>query len=303
MRVFVFFSRFFSIFLIALISKSSAMTLNCIFKDHNSYWGTKYACVAHNLTTSYENRTITAINGTHIEGKTNEDVLKVMIEHQNCHLLPINLGEHFKNLEILYAMKSHVSHLTKNDLDGLTKLKVFDVSYNPITTLLKDYFVGHETIEIVSFYSCSLVLIENGTLEALTNLKEGHFQYNKCVDFRGDNEMLLPTLIKKLEERCHLAPIQTIEWNDSDSVENFFYHPDEHLDYVDNSEDYELYDQKTTKRTTTSKPIVEIRYRKEYVCELSFTRRNANAIILLLITIIAALICFVLKSNGFARLI
>ena len=283
------FFRFFSLLLIALISKSSAITLNCEFKDHSSYWGTEYACVVHNLTTTETNRTITVINGTHMEGKTNDDVIKVMIQHQECPLLPINLGEHFKNLKILYVMKSHVRELTNKDLDGLTKLKIFDVSYNPIRILTKDFFVGHETIEIVSFFSCSLVYIENGTLEVLTNLKEGHFQYNECVDFRGDDKMLLPMLIERLEEKCYRIEI-----------------PDLGSEEYRDEEYRELYDQMIeiplTIRPTTSEPIIEIRYRKEYVCELSFTRRNANAIILLLLTIIVVLIGFMWKSNGFSRL-
>lgn len=280
------------IFFVGIISKSSSLTLYCDFKEHQSYWGLKYACVAQNLTTTETDRTITAINGTHIDGKANDDVMKVLISHQQCPYLPINLAEHFKNLEILYVMHSHVSVLTNKDLGGLTKLKIFDVSYNPIRELHKNYFIGHETIEIVSFYDCNLRYIETGALETLTNLKEGHFQYNECVDFRGDAEMLLPLLIQKLEESCDPANEKHKNHDTYHDMGSY-----REIEYREDYEDYEFY----IPKSSTKKPVIEIRKEKEYLCEMSFTRRNANAIILFLITILVALLGFMFKSNSFTR--
>lgn len=264
------------------------ITLNCEFKIQNSYWGTKYACVANNLTTySSTNRTVTEIVGTHLEGKTNDDVVKVLAEHQSCPYLPLNLGAHFKNLEILYVMKSHVMELTNNDLDGLTKLRIFDVSYNPITRLHREYFIGHESIEMISFYDCELYFIQDGVFEPLVNLKEGHFQFNRCVDFRGDEEKLLPNMIKKIEESCDpkgdypgSREVPTYDYDERDSWDYGMHHF----------------------TTTTEKPpkiVKEIV--TEYKCNLAFTRRNANAIIFLLLVVIIVLIAYMLRINAFDK--
>lgn len=287
-----------------MISQSLAITLHCNFKPHLSYWGSNYACIAENLTTTELNRTVTAINGTHLKGQSNDYVTMVMIQHQNCPVLPINLGEHFKNLKVLYVMKSHVESLTNKDLEGLTKLKIFDVSYNPIRKLHKDYFTGHESIEIVSFYDCSLNFIEKGALEALTNLKEGHFQYNECVDFRGDHKMLIPSLIEELEKHCDPARFSE-EQNTPPSRD--------HASSEYDNYDYEFYTQPSRSSEpsyydhaflfpSTEQPKVEIRYRTEYICELSFIREHAKLIIIFLVMIIIGLSGFIYKSNSFVRM-
>jgi hypothetical protein len=276
------------------MSIASALTLNCDFRDHRSYWGLNYACVVQNLSTNETDRTITDINGTHVAGKTNDDITKVLVEHQQCKYLPLNVGAHFKNLEVLYVMKSHVEKLTNKDLDGLTKLKIFDVSYNPIKRLHKDFFVGHESIQIVSFYDCSLNFIETGALEALTNLKEGHFQFNECVDFRADQKMLLSTLVEKLEESCDPA-------NPNHKKRGFEEYAYREVDYDESREDYEFFVPTTT--TTTQKPKEVIKIKKELYCDLPFTQRHANPIILILIAIVLCMVGLMYRSNSFERLL
>jgi hypothetical protein len=180
------------------IAWSSAVNLDCTFEIYESYWGAEYACVVKNLQTSVYNRKITSITGTHLTSKTNDDVAKVLVEFQNCPYLPLNLGAFFENLEILYVTSSNVVHLTSNDLDGLRKLRIFDVSHNPITQIHRDFFAGHESIEKISFFECKLEYIQKGSLDPLVNLKEGHFQNNDCIDFRGDDPSLIDDLKKEI---------------------------------------------------------------------------------------------------------
>jgi hypothetical protein len=273
--------------LLGIVTNSAyGITLDCDFKIQNTYWGTKYACVAQNLTTSETNRKITEINGKHLEGKTNDDVAKVLVEHQNCPYLPVNLGAHFQNLEVLYVMRSHVNQLTSTDLEGLTKLRIFDVSYNPITQIHRDFFKGHESIEIISFYECDLHYIEAGALEPLVNLKEGHFQYNDCIDFRGDEEEKLPAMIKKIEEKCDPKVIRHA--TSSSSLFEDDYEFDEY-DFLHHN----------PRRTTTEKPPkILTKIVTEYRCNLTFTRRNANPIILILLVIIVALVAYIFRIKA-----
>lgn len=248
----------------------TSLSLNCTFKNHNSYWGEKYACVVENIKTSLADRHVITVLGTHLDGKTHDDVKKVLIEHQFCPYLPKNLGAHFSNLEILYVMKSNVSHLTDDDLSGLSKLKTFDVSYNPITRLHKNFFVKHESIEIISFYGCELKYIEKGALNPLVNLKEGHFQFNFCIDYRGDDVSKLPDLHEEIKEYCE-DPHRTLWIKESKEyfdTENFY-----------NDDDFGV----------------------EKSHSDSFVRRNAYLIISFLLVVIASLGAFLFRINAFNR--
>lgn len=265
------------ILIVAVGSSSSlGITLNCNFKYVQSYWGLNYACLIEDLRTSCadSSRTVNEVKGIHKEGKTNDDVTKVIAEHQFIPCLPLNLGAHFKNLEILYIMRSNVTLLTHKDLTGLTKLKLFDVSYNPIKRLKSDFFKGHGTIEIISFYDCQLSKIDSDALNPLVNLKEGHFERNECIDYRGDDESLLPDMLVEIEENCGS-------------------HTQAH--YSDVSEE--------ETSANPSKTTEKIQIEKFYLpANESFTRRHANPIIAFLLIVILALCAFLYKVNAFNRL-
>jgi hypothetical protein len=103
--------------LISTIQAVNAVILKCdftFFDDKSSY-----TCCAKNLQTSLDDRVVTAIEGHHLENKTNNDVKHFMAEEQYCPYLPLGLGEHFKNLETYDVWNSNVSHLMAGDLDGL----------------------------------------------------------------------------------------------------------------------------------------------------------------------------------------
>jgi hypothetical protein len=100
--------------------------------------------------------------------------------------LPHNLGQFFPNLEVLFVMKSNVQHLVNGDLNGLNKLKIFDVSFNPIDQICKDFFKDHASIERISFYDCNLKKIANGALDHLPNLSHLFFDHNVCISLRKE---------------------------------------------------------------------------------------------------------------------
>lgn len=235
------------------------------------------------------------MKGIHIDGKGDDDVEKVLVEYQYCPYLPTNLGSYFRNLEILYVMKSNVMHLAHGDLDGLTKLRIFDVSYNPIKRLHKDYFKGHATIEIISFYDCKLRFIEKGALEPLVNLKEGHFQYNECIDYRGEDVSMLPNMMEEVKANCE------------DPSRTDFSHLKEESTF-DPFDDYsgETYKNPATTLKATRQPSLTTtdKFSKDATsttnCD-SFVRCNAYAIIIVLLFVLIAFGLVLFKLNAFNR--
>jgi hypothetical protein len=138
-------------------------------------------------------------------GKTNADVVKVFIKHQNCAYLPRNLGQFFPNLLVLYVMKSNVQYLEDGDLAGLDKLEIFDVSHNPVEQVGANYFKGHSSIRTLSFYDCHIKKVEKGALDELKKLEKIHFDGNVCLDqkFEIDYDTTLEEVCDNIYDKCH----------------------------------------------------------------------------------------------------
>jgi hypothetical protein len=183
-------------------SCSHAVVLKCDFKNFRSFYGVEYTCEVHDLIASQLDRTITGVEGKHTEKQTNADVKKLYFKKQFCQLMLRNISSNFPNLEILYVMNSNLQQLLEGDLDGLTKLKVLDVSHNPITELGENVFKGHSTIEKISFFDCHLKRIHPKALDPLINLSAAYFDHNVCTEFRCDTEYEVEVLKFEIRKKC-----------------------------------------------------------------------------------------------------
>lgn len=183
-----------------MTSSSLAFSIDCEFKYHHTVFDQFYACIVSNLQTTFTNRTITSVNGKHLNGKTHEDVQMFFAKKENCPYLPQNLQSFFPNLEVLYMMNSNVQHLMTGDLDGLKNLKIFDVSHNPIDQIGQDFFRGHEKLEKISFYDSHLKKVNRGSLDNFTNLQGLYFDFNACIDARTENNF--KEFIANIYDKC-----------------------------------------------------------------------------------------------------
>lgn len=199
-------------------SMISGIILNCEF---SSFGGKPYECIIYgNLTTSESNRTVTEVRGNHKEGKTNDDVKKFFVYVSKTPYLPLNVSAFFKNLEIFTVEKSGVKFLTNDDLKGMHKLKVFDVSNNPIGRLEKGFFEGKSSIEKISFFKCQLRFVDKFALDPLTKLKSALFANNPCIDKNAfDVDEQLRTLKDHLK-KCNSSPDQALEEKRDEEITN-----------------------------------------------------------------------------------
>jgi hypothetical protein len=165
-------------------------------------WGSFYSCEADNFKTSLSERSLSKIEGTHSEGKRNDEVRRLYMKEQDCVLLPLNLDKYFKNLEILYVKRSNVRYLVDGDLNGLNKLRTFDISYNPIDHLGSNFFKGHESIETISFFECNLKFVDPQALTHLTKLTEAYFDNNLCTNYRCTHESCIKEVKFVVSEQC-----------------------------------------------------------------------------------------------------
>lgn len=165
-----------------------------------------FECVAQNLTTTFENRTVTKINGEYTNLVTSDDIQALTIHLQNTPFLPLSIGDHFKNLKKLNVMKSNVQYLMTGDLKGLTKLEVLNLKNNPIKQLGHDFFNGMSNLKVINFAECHLKMIDAEAFEPLINLQDIDLKYNECIDeqYSKRNFESMKMVVKKSCQGTHI---------------------------------------------------------------------------------------------------
>lgn len=164
---------------------TNAIVMRCefqMFKSELDHIPESYTCTAVQFETTFKDRTLQSVTGLHDVGKSNADVKMLYMFKQNCRYIPRNISSFFPNLEVLYIKDSNLQHLLSGDLDGLTNLLVFDVSFNPIDYIGTDFFTGHSSILVLSFHECHIKKIGPGAFDDLMNLTEIHLHNNYCID-------------------------------------------------------------------------------------------------------------------------
>jgi hypothetical protein len=216
--------RFYLIWIVLLAATQHNVfgwILKCTFEVQSSTWGVNdYTCLVNNKEPQKDDRKVTAVDGQHLPGKNISDVTRVLISKQHFPRLPLNLGEYFKNLTIYSVLSSKVAFLSDNDLEGLEKLKVFDVAFNRnIMNISKDFFKSNTGIEKISFSGCNLKYINAGTFDSLMNLKEAHFEGNVCIDetLKGDDCTNKEVFNSKLKQ-CYSATSKSNKFEASESI-------------------------------------------------------------------------------------
>lgn len=185
---------------LTIIASSSEFILDCKFKQNESRWGQFYACLGSYSVIEPEDRLITEVRGQHYPGKSNDDVNVLFVQYAEWKMLPLNLSAFFKNLEIYHVKASNIRKLTSDDLKGFDKLRVFDVSSNPIIRLENEFFEGHSTIVKISFYDCDLRFIGKRVFDPLVDLIGVNFQRNYCIDFSSHRKNVLQQLRKHIRQ-------------------------------------------------------------------------------------------------------
>ncbi|KAL7030074.1 hypothetical protein ACKWTF_006502 [Chironomus riparius] len=214
----------------------NAVQMHCEFSSFSPmswYISPRYSCKAVNFETTFRDRILNNVRGLHDADKTDTDIKMLFMHKENCHYIPRNISGFFGNIDVLYIKDSNLQHLMTGDLDGLKSLSIFDVSYNPIDHVGEDFFKGHSSIRIISFYACHIKQIDFGAFDSLTNLQEVSLQYNYCHDGvlkRALNGTTVFTAIyltcqgnglklkSKVEEECLDALKKSIDLLDDDNI-------------------------------------------------------------------------------------
>ena len=108
-------------------------------------WGTLhkiYYCLVQNPVSinSREASTITSVSGSHISGKSNDDVFAVDIKRKTVNYFPKGIEKIFKNLQGISISNSGLQEITQSDLSVFPELVNLILTQNNIQVLEQGLF-------------------------------------------------------------------------------------------------------------------------------------------------------------------
>ncbi|CRK90086.1 CLUMA_CG003804, isoform A, partial [Clunio marinus] len=95
------------------------MELFCDFKEH----GVAYTCDIHFSAITIPNMNIQSITGTHLEGKSDEDVEAIRFKDTTVNYFPQGLNKIFPNLKTVEIDNCGLKSITQRDLVGLENIR------------------------------------------------------------------------------------------------------------------------------------------------------------------------------------
>lgn len=175
--------KFFVIFLIASFFnfEVESIKINCVFRDDMF---DVYGCFVLNLTiSSRDDRTITEISGSHLRGRTNEDVKSFNSGFKNVNFFPLGITKIFPNLESFDFQNSNLLEIRSSDLEQFGgNLKQIWLSGNKIEFLEENLFKFNLNLEVIDLHTNKIAYIDDGTFAGFSKLKALNLNSNPCIN-------------------------------------------------------------------------------------------------------------------------
>lgn len=179
------------------------ITIFCEYSD-DSYHRLLYTCVATASPACQNCTNIGQVTGTHLYGKTNDDVKAFVMENKNVTEVPKNIASFFPHISYLNFKNNLITTLSGNDLTQLRKLDSVRFTNNAITGIYEDIFKDLLLVNIE---------FDNNNIEYVTHnltysgsLNYLNFKNNKCIDTVAKSAEGIEQLKDRLLFKCSHNP-------------------------------------------------------------------------------------------------
>lgn len=125
--------------------------------------------------------TIESVNGSHIDGFSDDDVKTLIIKFKIVEKVPQGLTSVFKNLQELEISSSNLKSIVGEDLQEHKNLSTLNLSGNLLTTLPSGLFENTRNLEYIDFSFNRLKYIDPDIFDDLISLNRAFFIKNICT--------------------------------------------------------------------------------------------------------------------------
>lgn len=168
----------------ALITLGNPLTLECNFavtSDRND----NYTCINVNLEIQANGQELSSVEGTHVQGKENADVLALHLQSGKMKRLPRGIFQLFKSLStyIVQGLDTVGDYLDNKSLvqgdfrDGQSLIYLLFLTVG-IETLRSNVFEGAENLNYLSLEACRISIIEKDAFKGLNKLLSLGLKHN-----------------------------------------------------------------------------------------------------------------------------
>lgn len=153
-----------------------------------SIWGQlEYYCLSE--TCELDNmRNVTNITGTHLRGKSNEDVAWFRILGCDMDFIPEGITNVFPNLVVLTIHYTAIKTLNGDELKDYSRLELLDITHSKIERIPGNFLQYTPDLIQVSFLNNEIMEVGENLLDNLPNLTSVFFQRNICINRDADRE-------------------------------------------------------------------------------------------------------------------
>lgn len=193
-----------------LINSTLALSqLHCDYKIIE--WLSDYAVKCNVLSIEFTpmiegDATIEQVNGSHIEGFSDENVRTLSVKFKNVEKIPQSLTNFYKNLVELEISHSNLRSISGEDLIDYGNLTTLSLSGNLLTTLSTGLFDFTPNLEYIDFSYNRIKHVDTEIFDAIPNLNRAFFEFNVCTGsdpVYGNNKNEVRYFVEKyLFEHC-----------------------------------------------------------------------------------------------------
>jgi hypothetical protein len=196
------------ILLIVFVSLGESVIINCNYKI--TTWSNSLS--VYSCWSSTENsgslRTIEALRGNHFKGWSNWDVQGFYDASNTLQYIPTNLGNVFPNLKVI-DITAPLVLLSASDLKPFPNLAQLYIYRFMFTSSESDLFQYTKILQIVHMSYGRLRNVGVNILSGLSQLTEGYFNDNTCINYRATTPQMMAILKQKLSSQC--SPFSTYQ--------------------------------------------------------------------------------------------
>lgn len=125
---------------------------------------------------------VSAVLGTHLDGRTHDDVKNVYIFKQLVLFPPVAIGKFFAKIESYQINNCNLKQIKRSDFAGMENLKEIDFMGNKIEEIPDGTFDDLVELELIQLSENLIAKLPDGIFENLANLEELRLRDNKVEE-------------------------------------------------------------------------------------------------------------------------
>lgn len=182
--------------------QSGQVAADCKTATWNNF-GSTYYCEFENMKVVNSVTFASQFRGTHLPGKTSNDVNAIWIKNSpELSFFPKRFEKIFLNIKGLSITDTGLTTITYDDLQAFPELTALWVFSNKLTTIEPKLFANNPKMTIIDFGNNQISKIAGDLLDYFDNLEIAKFNKNVCTQTDATSSGSLKAFRSEIVEKC-----------------------------------------------------------------------------------------------------